>query len=48
MTTRAETYQHYLDVCQVHKKEASDLIRAIFEQLRQTEPDRKYVYEKRY
>ena len=31
MTTRQETYEHYLSVCNLHKKETNKLITTIFE-----------------
>ncbi len=31
MTTRQETYDHYLSVCNLHKKETNKLIITIFE-----------------
>ena len=39
MTDRTETYEHYLNTCNTLKKEENKLIVAIFEKLKQTEPN---------
>lgn len=38
MTTRMETFEQYLSVCKIHKKETSQLIESIFDNETQTEP----------
>jgi hypothetical protein len=38
MTNRLETYQQYLSVCNLHKKELNKLIKIIFENVQQSEP----------
>ena len=43
MTSRTETYEHYLSVCNLHKKKENKLIKIIFENKLQAEPKIKYV-----
>jgi hypothetical protein len=42
MTTRVETYDQYLSVCNLHKKSQNNLIKIVFENKLQTGAKIKY------
>lgn len=45
MTDRKQTYEHYLSVCESHKKETNKLIVTVLDNVVQTAPKLKFDFK---